>query len=316
MKAVYVNQQADPNKLIYGDLPEPEIAPDQILVRVRAAALNRRDVFTREASHGIRLQGNAVPGLDYSGEVAAVGSLVKRFKVGDRVLGTSASGAYAEYTKANAANSEILPDNLTFEEGAAIPTVFTTAWRMLIPVARLRPAEDVLIMAAGSGVGSAGIQIAKEAGARVFATASTDEKLEKAKDLGIDFGINYKRDNFAKRVMELTDGRGVDIVFEHIGTPVWDNCFASLAPFGRFVTCGVSAGHMVNLHLGRLWTRDIQVLGTHMRPQEDLAPVTRMVAQGRYKAIISAVYDLQDADKAQELMETDDFFGKIILRVP
>ncbi|MSQ14271.1 MAG: hypothetical protein EXR50_00180 [Dehalococcoidia bacterium] len=316
MKAVFVVEQGGPESLVIGDLPEPEIGPDEVLVRVRAAALNRRDIFYREGSHG--LKANELPfiiGLDMAGEVAAVGSVVRGFKIGDRVMGEAIAGAYAEYARCHPAELALIPEWLSYEEAAAIPVVFCTSWHMLLCKAGLSLGETALIMAGGSGLGSAGIQIAKRAGAAVITTAGSADKLERALALGADYGINYKEEDLAQRVKEITNGRGVDVVLEHIGTPVWEGCFASMANGGRFVICGVSAGHRVQLHLGQLWTRELTLYGTRQAPREDLAKVAELVAQKTFKAVVDRVFPLEEVAEAHKLMESDMFFGKIVLKV-
>ena len=315
MKAVYIDEQGDLEQMIYGDVPEPEIGPTDVLVRARASSLNRRDIFVREGSHGVRTQGRTVLGMDGSGEVVKVGDLCTRLKVGDRVMGVARS-MYAEYVRMPEASTYVFPEDISFEEAAAVPIAFSTSWHMMVCRAHLTAGEDVLIMAGGSGVGSAAIQIAKLHGDRVFTTASTDDKLEKAKALGADFGINYREEDFAQKVAELTDGEGVDLVFDHIGAPVWEGCYRSLKRGGRFVTCGVSAGHMVQLHLGRLWTRDLTLIGTGERPSEDMPLIAKLVARKQIHGVVSDVIPLRDAMKAQRKLEESDFFGKIILSIP
>lgn len=317
MKAAYITETGDPDVFVYGDLPAPTItSPTDILVRVRATALNRRDVFAREGSHGSRPASfPAIGGMEFAGDVLEVGPQVTKFKPGDRVFGTG-SATYAEIARVRPETTELIPPGLSYEEAAAIPVAFCTAWHLLVCKVRLTLGEDVLIMAGGSGIGSAAIQVAKAAGARVFTTASSDAKLEKAKALGADFTINYRTEDFAAKVRELTDGQGVDVVFEHIGTPVWDGCFASLKRGGRFITCGVSAGHLVTLHLGQLWTRDLTIMGTAYRPQEDMATIARMVARGVFRPVVDSVLPLEAVAEAHRRMEASDFFGKIVLAVP
>ena len=317
MKAIYIEEQGDRDQMVYGDADEPEIGPLDVLSRVRAASLNRRDIFTREGSHGISTKGKFVLGMDFSGDVVAVGSACSRIKVGDRIMGVGNSGAYAEYVRAPEASVQVVSDTIPYEEAAAIPIAFTTSWHMMVCKANLGTAEDVLVMAGGSGIGSAAIQIAKLYGDRVLTTASTDEKLEKAKALGADEGINYRElPEWAPRVRELTGGEGVDLVFEHIGDTVWEQCFASLKRGGRFVTAGVTAGHRVQLHLGRLWTRELTLIGTGMKPQEDLAIISKLAGRGQIKGVVSDVFPLADAAKAHETLESGKFFGKVILSVP
>jgi NADPH:quinone reductase-like Zn-dependent oxidoreductase len=169
-------------------------------------------------------------------------------------------------------------------------------------------------MAAGSGIGSAAIQVGKLAGARVITTASTQEKLDKAKTLGADAGINYRETpEFSRKVLELTGGAGVHVLFEHIGAPVWQECYASLRHGGRFVTSGVTAGHRVELHFGQLWTRELSLLGTAMKPREDMPKIMRLVAAGKLRGVVSQVFPLAEAAQAHAVMERSQFFGKIVV---
>lgn len=313
MKASFVREHGDPEALIYGDMPDPVPGPHDVLIRVRACSMNRVDVYTREGSHGMRPPLPRVLGRDLAGEVVAVGEHVRGFTPGQRVLALASSGSYAELAVADVADTWPMPDNLSFEEAATFPTVLTTAWHMLICTARLRLGEEVLIMAAGSGVGCVAIQLAKRSGARVFTTVSSDEKAEKALALGADVTINHTKEDFAARVLELTGGQGVSLVLEHVGAAVWEKCFRSLRLGGRLVTCGVTTGHRVELHLGQLWTREISLLGTRMKPREDMATILPVVARGEVRAVVSQVFPLQEAAEAHRAMEANRFFGKIVL---
>ena len=227
MKAVYISEYGGPDKLVYGDAPEPQIGREQVLVRVRACALNRREMFVREGSHGTRTSLPLVLGMEGAGEVVQVGDGVPNFRVGDRVLG-GMPGAYAEYARSHYMDLYPIPNGMSFEEASSIYVSFATAWHLLMCKARIAMGQDVLVMAGGSGVGIAAIQIAKLASCRVLTTAGTDEKLQKAERMGADAGINYKTEDMAARVRELTDGQGVDVVLDHIGASVWEQCFASI----------------------------------------------------------------------------------------
>jgi len=319
MKAIYLTEQGGPEKFIYGDLPDPTPAPDEVVVRVHAAAVNRRDTFEREGSHGIRIRGNHVPGIDLAGVVEAVGDYVaftSRLAVGDRVAGTGRGGTYAQRTRAHMDFVVKIPDWLTFEEAAAIPTVFAAAWQAMVARAQMRLGEEVLVMAAGSGVGSAAIQLARAAGCRVLTTASSDAKLEKAKTLGAEVGINYREHpKFSEQVLAHTNGRGVDVVYEHIGAAVFEQAYRSLAPGGRFVTNGVTAGHLAELHLGRLWTREMAVIGATYHPGEDLPSIMRLVERRVVRGVVDRVFPLREAAAAQQVLESNQFFGKLILAV-
>ncbi|MBF8267624.1 MAG: putative NAD-dependent alcohol dehydrogenase [Dehalococcoidia bacterium] len=312
MKAVFIAEYGEPDRLTYGDVPEPRIDREEVLVQVRACSLNRREMFVREGSHGTRTSLPQVMGMEGAGDVVQVGEGVTNIQVGDRVFGRL-RGAYAEYAKGPYQDLYPLPEGMSYQEGSTISVVFPTAWHLLICRDKVSLGEDVLIMAAGSGVGIAAIQIAKGAGCRVFTTASTDEKLEKAMALGADVGINYREEEFSKRVLELTDGQGVDLVLDHIGAPVWEQCFASIKRGGRFINCGVSAGHLVQLHLGQLWTRDLTIMGSSGRPREDMPKILPLLARGDLKPVIAKAFPLEQATEAHRVMEASDFFGKIVL---
>ena len=314
MKAVFIPETGGPEVLTYGDMPEPETGAAELLVRVRAAALNRRDVFAREGSHGVRPPLPHVPGLEVAGEVAEAGPEARGFEVGDRVLGRCRGGGYAELARVEAADAYPFPEWMSFEEAACIAVPFGTAWRMLVRRAALQPGEDLLVMAAGSGIGVGAIQLGKLLGARVITTAGSRWKLDKAAELGADAGIDYKEfPEFSRKVRELTRGEGVHVVFEHIGAAVWRECFASLRRGGRFVNSGVTAGHRAELHLGQLWTRELTLMGTTMRPREDMPEIMRLVREGKLRGVVSEVLPLRDAGRAHELMERSEFFGKIVL---
>ncbi len=315
MKAAYITEPGPVQNLVYGELPDPQPSTGQVLVRVRATSVNRVDVFTREGSHGTRARPQHVPGLDLAGEVVAIGPNATRFKVGDRVMGTGAGGTYAELAIAPEANLALIPDTLTDEQAAAVPTAFCAAWHCLVCKAGLRLGDTVLILAAGSGVGSAAIQIAKSSSARVLTTVSTDAKAERAREIGADDVIIHTRENILERVRALTNDQGVDLVYDHVGQATWDASFAALDVGGRYVTNGVTSGHLAQIHLGRLWTRDLSILGTTMRVPEDIATVTQLVGRGVLNPVIHHVLPLKDAARAHEILESNDFFGKVVLRV-
>jgi NADPH:quinone reductase-like Zn-dependent oxidoreductase len=281
-----------------------------------------------------------VPGSDVAGEIVALGDGVTNFKVGDKVIvnpnltcgecewcrmgedsmcqsfgifGAKCWGGYAEYAKVPARNLIPMPENLTFEQAAAFPLTFLTAWHMLITRAGLKPGERVLVVAAGSGVGVAAVQIAKLAGAFVIATAGTDEKCEKAKALGADAVINHSRENIAEKVRELTDGRGVDVVFEHVGPAVFEQCLRSLAKGGRLVTCGATTGPTASFEIRFLFSRQLSIIGSMMGRTSELLTIVRLVGEGKLKPVIDRIFPLAEAAKAHEVLESRNFFGKLIL---
>jgi NADPH:quinone reductase-like Zn-dependent oxidoreductase len=298
--------------LIYGELPEPEPGPNDVLIRVRATSLNRVDLFTRQGSHGTRITPPQILGRDLAGEVVQVGSAVQGLHPGDRVV-ASGTGSYAEYALAPAARTFPLPETCTFDDGGALPTAGLTAYQMLLNRARVRPGENVLVIAAGSGVGSFAVQIARAIGARVIATAGTEEKLQKAREIGADVAINHYTEDIAARVRDCTAGQGVDVIVEHVGAPVWQACFHSLKENGRLVTCGVTAGHRVELHLGQVFVKGLQILGVGRGTRTDMQELLQLVALGRVRPVIHQRFPLQEAAAAHRLLENSSFFGKVVL---
>ena len=341
MKAVRFHEHGGPEVLKYEDAPEPKIQANEVLVKVKACALNHLDIWLRVGVPRWTLPMPHIVGSDISGEVAEVGALVKRVKPGDRVLlcpgiscgqceacfkgldsacrsytlfGVMVDGGYAEYVKSPEMNVVPVPGDLSFDEAAAVPLVFITAWHMLFTRAGLKPGEDVLVIGAGSGVGMAAIQIAKLVGARVIATAGADWKLEKARALGADEVINHSTQSIADEVRRLTDKRGVDVVFEHVGAAVWEDCFESLATYGRLVTCGTTSGPEVKLNLQVLYGRQRSILGSFMGSKAELLAALKFIGQRKLKAVIDSAFPLKDAAEAQKKLESREFFGKILLR--
>jgi len=230
-------------------------------------------------------------------------------------LGYMIDGGCAEFVRVPEVNCMPYPENLSFEEAASIPLVFQTAWHMLVARAELQPGEDVLILGAGSGVGSAAIQIAKFFGARVITTASSDAKLQKGKELGADHLINHKTQKIRDEVRRITGKRGVDVVFEHVGTATWDESFASLAPSGRLVTCGATTGFDARVDLRFLFSRQLSLLGSYMGTKSELLTVLKLVAEGRFKPVVDRVFPLAEAAAAHAYLESSSQFGKVVLKV-
>jgi NADPH:quinone reductase-like Zn-dependent oxidoreductase len=312
MKAVYLTQTGSPDVLVYGELPEPSIGPNDALIRVNACSLNRLDVFTREGSHGTRISPPHVLGGDFAGEVVRIGEGVERLQPGDQVI-ASGRGGYAELAVAAWHHVYPLPGRCTFDEGATLPVAGLTAWQMVMNRARIRPGESVLITAAGSGVSTFAIQLCRTLGARVITTASSAEKLENARLLGAEAGIDYTREDILQRVRDFTGGEGVDVVLEHVGTPVWKACFESLKLGGRFVTCGVTAGHRVELHLGRVFSRGLTIMGVGRGTPDDMRAFLNVVAQGKVRGVVHRAFPLAAAAEAHRMMEASSFFGKLVL---
>ena len=343
MKAVYIAEPGGPDKLIFGDRPDPDAGPGEVTVRVRATALNHADLSIRagrSATGGLP----RILGLDMAGEIARFGSGVTGWKEGDRVvvenrvkcgactpcvlgqdefcerqkrLGGELDGGHAQYCKVPAANLQRIPEGMSFEEAATFPLAGHTAWHCLIERVRLQPWEDVLIQAVGSGVGSAGLLIAKSIGARVIATAGSDWKLEKARELGADDVINYTTTpKFSQRVKELTHGQGVDVVFDCVGASVWDESLASLKPGGRLVITGTTSGSQLPFNLSTMQSRPLTLMGSGARSRRSFAAMMHMARYGGLRGVIGWTFDLAEAAKAHEVMAGRDFFGKLVLRVP
>ena len=340
MKAVRFHEHGAPEVLKYEDAPDPKIQANEVLVKVKACALNHLDIWLRGGVRRWQLALPHIVGSDIAGEVAEVGSVVTRVKPGDRVLlspgiscgqceacfkgldsacrsytlfGVMVDGGYAEYVKSPEMNVIPIPGDLSFDEAAAVPLVYTTAWHMLFTRAGLKPGEDVLVIGAGSGVGMAAIQICKLVGARVIATAGADWKLEKARELGADEVINHSQQSIAEEVKRLTNKRGVDVIFEHVGAAVWEDCFESLATYGRLVTCGTTSGPEVKLNLQNLYGRQRSILGSFMGGKGELMDALKLIGRRRLKAVIDSAFPLKDAAEAQKKMESRNFFGKILL---
>ncbi len=333
MKAIVFNAHGGPEVLKFTDVPDPAIRPNEVLARVRACALNHLDIWVRRGIPGVTIPLPHIPGSDVSGETVRVGQkvvLAPGVTCGKCAacvagqdnhcryftnLGYLIDGGCAEFVRAPEVNCLPYPENLTFEEAASIPLVFQTAWHMLLARAELQPGEDVLILGAGSGVGSAAIQIAKFFGASVIATAGSDEKLQKAKQLGADHLINHKTQKIRDEVRRITSKRGVDVVFEHVGTATWDDSFASLAPGGRLVTCGATTGYDAKVDLRFLFSRQLSLLGSYMGTKSEIHSVMGLVASGRFKPILDRVFPLAEAAAAHAYLESGSQFGKVVLRI-
>jgi NADPH:quinone reductase-like Zn-dependent oxidoreductase len=341
MKAVVFKEHGGPEVLQYADAPDPKIKANEVLVEVRACALNHLDVWARKGLPGIEIPMPHILGNDIAGVVREAGELVTWVRPGDEVmlqpgvscghcieclrgldnlcpeyniLGYRRDGGYAELVAAPGVNVIRKPQNLSWEEAAALPLVTVTAWHMLVTRARVTAGEDVLIHAAGSGVGSIGIQVAKLHGARVIATAGSDEKLEKARQNGADEVVNYTREDWPKEIRRLTGKRGVDVVFEHTGAATWPGSIASLAKNGRVVTCGATSGFDARTDLRQLFYRHLSLLGSFMGSKAELLDAMKFVERGAIRAVIDRVLPLGEARRAHELIEDRAQFGKLVLR--
>jgi len=340
MKAVVFNQHGGPEVLVYTDAPDPTIKANEVLVEVKACALNHLDVWARGGLPGIDIPLPHILGNDIAGVVREVGELVYWVRSGDEVMlqpgvscghcieclsgrdnlcrdydiiGYRRHGGYAELVAAPGVNVITKPKNLSWVEAAALPLVTVTAWHMLVTRANVQPGEDVLVHAAGSGVGSIGIQVAKLRGARVIATASSDDKLAKAKDLGADEVVNYSNDDWPKEVKRLTNRRGVDVVFEHTGAATWPGSIASLKRNGRLVTCGATSGFAAQTDLRQVFYHHLTILGSFMGAKSELLEAMKFIENGRIRAVVDQELPLAEARRAHELMEDRAQFGKLVL---
>src|ERR1700738_5085180 len=340
MKAIIFEQHGGPEVLRFTEAPDPQIKANEVLIEVRACALNHLDVWVRGGLPGIKIPLPHILGNDVAGVVRAVGELVTWLKPGDEVMlqpgvscgrcaeclagrdnmcieydiiGSGRDGGYAQLLAVPGVNAIPKPKNLSGPEAAALPLVTLTAWHMLVTQARIQPGEDVLVHAAGSGVGSLGIQIAKLFGARVIATASSDDKLAKARELGADETVNYTRDDWPKEVKRLTDRRGVDVVFEHTGEATWPGSLVSLKKGGRLVTCGATSGFEARTDLRHVFYRHLTILGSMMGSKADLLAAMKFIESGQIRAVVDRVLPLAEARTAHELMEDRAQFGKLVL---
>lgn len=340
MKATIFRRHGGAEVLEYADVDEPRARANEVLVEVRACALNHLDVWARGGLPGIEIPLPHILGNDVAGVVREAGELVSWVKPGDEVLlqpgvscghcrdclggadnmcprydiiGYRRDGGYAELVAAPAVNVIPKPPGLSWEEAAALPLVTVTAWHMLVTRAAVQPGEDVLIHAAGSGVGSIGIQIAKLRGARVIATAGSDEKLEKARALGADEVINYTNADWPKEVRRLTNKKGVEVVFEHTGAETWPGSIGALARDGRLVTCGATSGYDARTDLRQVFYRHVSLLGSFMGSKAELLDAMKFVERGLIRAVVDRTLPLSEARRAHELMEDRAQFGKLVL---
>ena len=341
MKAIIFNQHGGPEVLEYVEVADPIIKANEVLVAVKACALNHLDIWARGGVPGIEIPLPHILGNDIAGVVREVGELVTWVRPGDEVMlqpgvscghcleclsgrdnlcreyeiiGYRRDGGYAELVAAPGVNVIPKPKNLSWAEAAALPLVTVTAWHMLVTRANVQPGEDVLVHAAGSGVGSMGIQVAKLRGARVIATASSDDKLAKAKALGADEVVNYSNDDWPKEVKRLTDRRGVDVVFEHTGAATWSGSIASLKPNGRVVTCGATSGFAAQTDLRQVFYRHLTILGSFMGSKAELLEAMKFIENGTIRAVVDQELPLAEARRAHELMEDRAQFGKLVLK--
>ncbi len=344
MKAVYIEAHGDVDVLQYGDRPDPTPGSGDVVVSVQASALNRLDIFTRQGQRGLEREfpPPLILGGDTAGEVVAIGANVSMLKVGDRVivnprlacgvcqwcgsgrddlcrrsrfLGTARDGSYAELVSVPEVNAYVLDGSVAYEDAAAVPTTYLPVWNMAVRRAALQPWETALVFSASAGVGAAAIQVFKNVvGATVIATTSTPEKAEQARNLGADHVINYNEEDITQRVREITGGEGVDLLVDHVGADVWTHGFRALRPGGRYCICGATSGLRTELHLGLLFSRQIEIYGGYMGSREDMRQIVASLNRGVIKPAIHQVFPLAEAADAHRAMEATNFFGKLLLK--
>jgi NADPH:quinone reductase-like Zn-dependent oxidoreductase len=341
MKALAFHEFGGPDKLRYEDVPDPKIKPNEVLVRVRACALNHLDLFVREGIPALKTPLPFWTGCDIAGEIAEVGADVPGVKVGTRVavnpnltcgrcefcaqgedslcvrygiLGEHVPGGLAEYVAVRGDNVLPLPATVSFEAAASFVLTNMTAWRMVVTQGQVRPGQDVLVIGVGGGVSSTAVQIARLCGARVIVTSSDDAKLEKAKALGAEVGINYKKNpEWAKLVFEATGKRGVDVVIENVGAATWKDSIRSLKGGGRLVTCGSTSGPIGETLIPLLFWKQAHLIGSTMANRREFHAVMGQFFAGRLTAIIDEVVPLKDGAAAQQRLAEGKQFGKIVL---
>ncbi len=342
MKALAFNQFGGPETLKLQDVPDPTIHPDQVLVRVRACALNHLDLFVREGIPALKTPLPFWTGCDIAGDVVQIGAEVTDVKAGTRVavnpnltcdrceycragehslcvrygiLGEHVPGGLAELVAVRGNRVLALPETISYEDTASFILTNMTAWRMVVTQGQLRAGQDVLILGVGGGVSSTAVQIAKLCGARVFVTSSSDAKLERARGLGADVCINYTREDWPKVVFERTGRRGVDLVIENVGASTWKQSLRSLRKGGRLVTCGATTGPIGETDIRIVFWNQISIIGSTMANDTEFQQVMALLFAGRLRAIIDEVVPLADGAAAQRRLAEGQQFGKIVLRV-
>ena len=341
MKAVQFADHGDRDVIEYGEFPDPEPDRGEVLIDVKAGALNHLDIWTRRGMPGIDLDMPHVPGSDAAGVVETVGEGVTRFEPGDRVavsagvscgdcefcrngeeslcvsfhiIGEHVRGVHGEKATVPEANLVPVPDGVDWEVAGSASLVFQTAWRMLQTRADIEAGEKVLVLGASGGVGHAAVQIADHAGCEVFATASSEEKLSHAEDCGADHVIDYEANDFAEEINALTRKRGVDVVVDHVGEATYPDSLKSMAKGGRLVTCGATTGGNPGAGLNRIFWNQLSVIGSTMATPGEVDDVLDLVWDGTFEPRVREVLPMSEAERAHEMIENREGFGKVVVR--
>jgi putative PIG3 family NAD(P)H quinone oxidoreductase len=327
MKAILVKEPGDVDQLYIGEFPKPNPSEDELLVKVKATALNRADLLQRRGKYPPPPGASTVIGLEMSGVVEDVGTRSTGWKPGDRVFGLLPGGGYSEFVTIHERMAVLIPENFSFEEAAAIPEVFMTAFQSLFWLGKLKEGERILIHAGGSGVGTAAIQLAREAGAISIVTAGSKGKLDACRKLGAAVTVNYKEGPFTPKVMDATEGRGVNLILDFIGAPYWEENVESLAEDGRIILIGSLGGTRVEqLDLRPVMKKRLQVTGTSLRSrslnykirltQEFSEFALPRFIDGRLKPVIHQILPWEEVKEAHQVMEGNKNIGKIVLKLP
>lgn len=344
MKAVRMHGYGGVEQLFFEDAETPKpLEPDEVIVRLKAASINHIDLWSRMGATGMHFPLPHILGADGAGVVVEAGPRCGRVKTGDavclypftgcgdcefcltdrdfmcfrlRALGERLEGTYAEYVRVPAQNCFPLPHGYSFEEAAAFPLVFITLWRMLVTNAELRPGETVLIVGIGGGVASASLQLAKKIGARAIVTSGSDAKLARAKSLGADHGIHHGKTDIAREVLAFTGGRGADVVLDCVGGAIWRKSLACLAPGGRLVTCGATAGGEALDDIAAIASKELKIYGSTLGSRAEFRRVISFLSAAKIRPIIDALFPLKEAAAAQRYVEEARQFGKVVLEIP
>ncbi|MBI2026532.1 MAG: zinc-binding dehydrogenase [Deltaproteobacteria bacterium] len=331
MRAIVINKHGGPEVLEWVDIPKPKLQSHETLVQIKACSLNHLDIWVRLGLPNLRLKYPHILGSDISGVLVGSGEEVvvcpgincgqceacqkgrdnECEKYG--ILGETTNGGYSQYIAVDSNKVVKKPKNLSFVEAASYPLTFMTAWHMLVAKAKIKKDDWVLVLASGSGVGSAAVQISKLFDAKVIATASTQSKLDHAKSLGADEVINYKEEDFSCRVREITQKRGVDIVFENTGKATWGQSIKSVKKYGVIVTCGATSGYEALLDLRHVFFRQLSILGSTMGTFDEFKKITKYMSEGKLKPVVDRVFPLEQAREAHQYLEDRKQFGKVVL---
>ena len=325
MKAIVVKKTDREPILSWEDAPGVTHGPEEVLVDIKATAVNRADLLQAKGLYPPPSGESEILGLEMCGEIAAVGASAEGWQVGDRVLGLLSGGGYAQQVAVHPQMLIRLPDNWSFTEGAAIPEVWLTAFSNLFLEGALKSGERVMLHAGGSGVGTAGIQMAREAGATVYVTAGTEAKLEKCRELGASLAVNYKKQDFFNEVMDVTEGQGVDLILDPVGAGYFTQNLNLLRVNGRLVNIGLLGGSAAELNLGTVLGKSLRIIGTRLRarPLTEKLLITRefkerfwpMFEQGRLQPVIDRVFPIEEAQAAHGLVRQNLNTGKVVLEM-